>query len=145
MTQLLQMYLGTLRLQLHNADRVDLISALAYVVSQLPPAQILPAMQAIVQPRVTRLREVLGQSGGAPEVANLLEELCALLRGVSPTSSPGTDAPQLQSFEVSDPDDADYVFSRDDVLTVTLWLKEPSAESRYEPPRSTRWPDDLDR
>ena len=29
-------------------------------------------------------------------MANLLEELCALLRGVSPSSSPGTDAPQLQ-------------------------------------------------
>ena len=52
-------------------------------------------MQAIVQPRVARLRELLSQGGGAAEVANLLEELCALLRGVSP-SSPGTDAPQLQ-------------------------------------------------
>ena len=42
MTQLLQMYHGTLRLALHNADRVDLVSALAYVVSQLAPAQVLP-------------------------------------------------------------------------------------------------------
>merc|ERR1719162_1424041 len=99
MTQLLQMYHGTLRLALHNADRVDLVSALAYVVSQLAPAQVLPAMQAIVQPRVARLREVLAQGGGAPEVANLLEELCALLRGVSPSSSPGTDAPQLQDAQ----------------------------------------------
>ena len=40
MTQLLQMYHGTLRLSLHNADRVDLVSALAYVVSQLAPAQV---------------------------------------------------------------------------------------------------------
>ena len=31
-------------------------------------------MQAIVQPRVARLREVLAQGGGAPEVANLLED-----------------------------------------------------------------------
>ena len=85
MTQLLQMYHGTLRLSLHNADRVDLVSALAYVVSQLAPAQVLPAMQAIVQPRVARLRELLSQGGGAAEVANLLEELCALLRGVSPS------------------------------------------------------------
>ena len=42
-------------------------------------------MQAIVQPRVARLRELLSQGGGAAEVANLLEELCALLRGVSPS------------------------------------------------------------
>ena len=67
------MYHGTLRLSLHNADRVDLVSALAYVVSQLAPAQVLPAMQAIVQPRVARLRELLSQGGGAAEVATLDE------------------------------------------------------------------------
>ena len=33
-------------------------------LSQLPSAQMLPAMQAIAQPRVTRLRAVLG--GEAP-------------------------------------------------------------------------------
>ena len=93
MTQLVQMYLGTLALPLHNADRVDLISALAFVVSQLPSAQMLPAMQAIAQPRVTRLRAVLGGEapvgGGSPakEVADLLEELCALLRDVKPKAS----------------------------------------------------------
>ena len=44
MAQLLQMYHGTLRLALHNADRVDLVSALSYVVSQLAPAQVPPAI-----------------------------------------------------------------------------------------------------
>jgi len=39
-----QMYLGTLALPLHNADRVDLISALAFVVSQLPAAQVPPPL-----------------------------------------------------------------------------------------------------
>ena len=38
------MYHGTLRLALHNADRVDLVSALSYVVSQLAPAQVPPAI-----------------------------------------------------------------------------------------------------
>ena len=54
---------------------------------------MLPAMQAIAQPRVTRLRAVLGgeaPAGGgsaAKEVADLLEELCALLRDVKPKAT----------------------------------------------------------
>lgn len=141
MAELVGMYHGTLALPLHPADRVDLVSALAFVISQMeppqarlaaaappltlpPPApfsprrlsalrllrrapfphptpprlQVFPAMQAVAQPRVLRLRAVLadGGSGGAAEVANVLEELCALLRGVSPSSTGGADCPQLQ-------------------------------------------------
>ena len=31
------------------------------------------------------------------------------------------------------------------VATVTRWLNSPSAESRYDPPRSTRWPELLEK
>jgi hypothetical protein len=44
------MYLGTLNLQLHCADRVDLIAALSFVVSQMPLQQVLPAMQELPTP-----------------------------------------------------------------------------------------------
>ena len=85
MQQLLQMYLGTLQLPLAVADRVDLVAALAFVVSQMELEQILPAMQAIAQPLLERLTTAL-QSGSstAAEVAVSLEQLCALLRGVTP-------------------------------------------------------------
>ena len=85
MQQLLQMYLGTLQLPLAIADRVDLISALAFVVSQMDLEHILPAMLAIAQPLLERLTASLqGQSSSAQEVAVGLEQLCALLRGISP-------------------------------------------------------------
>ena len=60
MQQLLQMYLGTLQLPLAVADRVDLVAALAFVVSQMELEQILPAMQAIAQPLLERLTVLLG-------------------------------------------------------------------------------------
>ena len=75
MAQLLQMYLGTLQLQLHTADRVDLIAALAFVVSQLPLHQVLPAMQAIAQPLLTRLRELLQNGGGVGDVGQILDQV----------------------------------------------------------------------
>lgn len=86
MQQLLQMYLGTLPLQLQPADRVDLISALAFVVSQMEFAHCLPAMSAIAQPLLDRLSALLQQPSPAPatDVATLLEQICALLRGVQP-------------------------------------------------------------
>lgn len=40
MQQLLHMYLGTLQLQLHTPDRVDLIAALSFVVSQMSITQV---------------------------------------------------------------------------------------------------------
>ena len=97
MAQLLQMYLGTLQLKLQTADRVDLIAALAFVVSQMPLHQVLPAMQAIAHPLLTRLREIL-QSGNSvvSEVAQLLDQICSLLREVSPTETASADTPALQ-------------------------------------------------
>lgn len=86
MRQLLQMYLGTLQLQLAAPDRVDLISALAFVVSQMELPQILPAMSAIAQPLLERMKAMLqGQSSSAAEIAVALEQICALLRGVTPS------------------------------------------------------------
>jgi len=96
MRKLLQMYHGTLALPLHCADRVDLISALSFVVSNLALPQILPAMMAISEPLLTRMQSVLEQGSGATEVANMLEQLCALLRSVSPTAAVGTDIPGMQ-------------------------------------------------
>lgn len=40
MQQLLQMYLGTLQLQLDTVDRVDLVAALSFVVGQMPLPQV---------------------------------------------------------------------------------------------------------
>ena len=86
MSQLLSMYMGTLALQLTPADRVDLISALAFVVSQMDLASILPAMQAIAQPLLDRMTAMLqGGSSSAAEIAIALEQICALLRGVAPS------------------------------------------------------------
>jgi len=86
MQQLLQMYLGTLTLQLTPADRVDLISALAFVVSQMELQHILPAMQAIAQPLLDRMTAMLqGPSSSANDIAIALEQICALLRGVTPS------------------------------------------------------------
>lgn len=96
MAQLLQMYHGTLALQLHTADRVDLIAALAFVVSQMPLPQVLSAMQAIAQPLVERLQAALGGvagggGGSGSEVQCLLEQICALLGRVSPAAAPSAD------------------------------------------------------
>ena len=138
MAELVGMYHGTLALPLHPADRVDLVSALAFVISQMeppqarlaaaappyppPPAPFSPRRLSALRLRAAphssshtpsspgvpgdagrraaarALRAVLadGGSGGAAEVANVLEELCALLRGVSPSSTGGADCPQLQ-------------------------------------------------
>ena len=88
MRQLLQMYLGTLQLLLTPADRVDLIAALAFVVSQMEFTHILPAMQAIANPLVDRMTAMLhGTHSSAAEIAIGLEQLCALLRGVAPSRS----------------------------------------------------------
>ena len=82
------MYLGTLSLSLQPADRVDLISALASVVSHLDVSRIPDAMKAIAQPLVERLSAALnGQTSTPNEVAVALEQLCALLRGVSPAQT----------------------------------------------------------
>jgi len=86
MQQLLVVYHGTLALNLLPADRVDLITALAFCVSQMNVAHILPAMQAIAQPLVEKLTASLqSAASSAAEVAVVLEQLCALLRGVSPS------------------------------------------------------------
>ena len=87
MAQLLQMYHSTLSLRLSPADRVDLIAALSFVVSQMELHHILPAMEAIAAPHLERLRQMLGSPTPAPsaEVALALEQVCALLRGVSPS------------------------------------------------------------
>ena len=88
MRQLLQMYLGTLQLQLTSADRVDLIAALAFVISQMKFVHIFPAMQAIAQPLVNRMTTILHRTdSSAAEIAIGLEQLCALLRGVAPSRS----------------------------------------------------------
>lgn len=97
MAQLLQMYRGALALDLQPPDRVDLIAALSSVVSNMAPASVVPTMQAIAAPLVEALQQNLASaSGTAGEVALLLEQLCALLRGVSPRDSAGTDTPGLQ-------------------------------------------------
>jgi len=97
MRQLLHMYLGTLQLQLHTADRVDLIAAMSFVVSQMPLPQVLPAMQSIAHPLLARLRDGL-QNGtsSVSEVSQLLDQICSLLREVSPSEAPNSDTPALQ-------------------------------------------------
>jgi len=97
MQQLLQMYQGTLPLQLQPADRVDLISALAFVVSMMEMRHMLPAMEAIAQPLVARLSATLQspESSNPNEVAACLEQLCALLRSVTPPSAGAAQDPQL--------------------------------------------------
>jgi len=97
MQQLLQMYQGTLPLQLQPADRVDLISALAFVVSMMEMRHMLPAMEAIAQPLVARLSATLQspESSNPKEVADCLEQLCALLRSVTPPSAGAAQDPQL--------------------------------------------------
>jgi len=97
MQQLLQMYHGTLQLPaLHCADRVDLIAALSFVVSQMPLAQVLPAMQAIAHPLLTKLQQLLHTGSGVGEVAQLLDQICSLLREVSPVTGADADTPALQ-------------------------------------------------
>lgn len=98
MAQLLTMYRNALALSLQAADRIDLVAALAYVVSNMAPAQILPTMGQIASPLVEALQQQLASpSGSASEVCLLLEQLCALLRTVDPRPlGGGTDAPALQ-------------------------------------------------
>mmetsp|Transcript_46187 Transcript_46187/g.76370 ORF Transcript_46187/g.76370 Transcript_46187/m.76370 type:complete len:952 (-) Transcript_46187:199-3054(-) len=96
MGQLLQMYRGTIELPLHCADRVDLIAALSFVVSQMPLPRVLPAMTAIAEPLIIKMQAALENGANATEVANSLEQLCALLRGVSPSQTAATDNPEMQ-------------------------------------------------
>eukprot|EP00965_Chrysotila_dentata_P160900 5313079-Pleurochrysis_carterae.AAC.1 len=58
-------------------------------------------MHAVADPLITKLSGYLAPADGArhsapTEVANLLEQICALLRGVSPTSNTSSDLPQMQ-------------------------------------------------
>lgn len=106
MSQLLQMYLGTFHLDLQLADRVDLVSALTFVVSQMPFEEILPTMQAIARPLADKLTFVLqGTPCSVTEVAAVLEQICALLRGVAPshipsdTRSPGAAHPSVELLQ----------------------------------------------
>jgi len=96
MVQLLQMYRGTQPLPLHPADRVDLIAALSFVVSQMDLPKIMPAMHTIAEPLLAQLHAALEAGGRASDVANVLEQLCALLKEVRPSSTAGTENPQLQ-------------------------------------------------
>lgn len=106
MAELLQMYHSTLELELHTADRVDLVAALSFVVSQLPLSHVLPAMQAVAQPLIVRLQAALDRTGaagsGGGEVSALLEQLCVLLGKVAPASAPSSDDiardPRLQDM-----------------------------------------------
>jgi len=99
MQQLLTMYQGTLQLQLSAADRVDLIAALSFVVSQMPLEQVLPVMQAIARPLLERLEAILTAGTSAVgEVSPLLDQLCSLLREVSPADG-GADNPALQDID----------------------------------------------
>ena len=90
MSQLISVYQGTLPLELPTADRVDIITALSSCVSQMPVAHMLGAMQLIAQPLVSQLRVLLqSDSAQSQDLAVLLEQLCALLRGVHPQSGQG--------------------------------------------------------
>ena len=90
MSQLISVYQGTLALELPTADRVDILTALSSCVSQMPVAHMLGAMQLIAQPLISQLRILLqSDTASAQDVAVLLEQLCALLRGVHPQSGQG--------------------------------------------------------
>ena len=54
------------------------------VVSQLPLPRILPTMREIARPMAERLAEVLKGARGAADAAQILEQLCQLLRDVRP-------------------------------------------------------------
>lgn len=96
MAMLLLMYHGTLQLELKNADRVDLISALAFVISQMALPQVLPAMQAVAQPILEKLQGGLASGASGGDVSNCLDLLCGLLRDVKPNQQVNSDLPLLQ-------------------------------------------------